>query len=457
MRKLIRHRFCSLLLAVFIIFIASCEVNMENTDEIKILNQEDSEGIVDQRINDAQIYFETEIKDSLLFSTQKGNHNNFWKSLKKHLIWEDAFIKQLSCGFGIVIPLSYEKEFYVSKGNSKIPLSQLSYVLMYLDECGDWVVELVTTIPDQTFSNSPDINPFFSGMILIEDCRGNFIRAFLYKDEMVSDFIIEETTSKVEADCVYTDWYSCPGSVTEVTSDCSYTGTTRSCGTGSPSGTTIIIPGAPTAGDYPPSTSGSGGTTTNPTTNPNMSADELDLLNNAKQKLLTGHCPNKTIINKVWNAITFKMDPNLKSNAHYDPLTNTVSFLNNSSLNNTTVLEEVFHAYQNSFYPGGISQYEKIGKVNIEFEACVFRDVWAYLADEPRKLARYLPYELISKYNNWIMQIAAYGFTPTNLADYSYWLGKFGQYIPEYNSPTNSNLSMPKAVMNGFQCYNNIN
>lgn len=455
MKKLVTIRLCNLFIAGFIIFIASCEDNMENSDAIDIVNKENSCEKNNEMIIDAQNFFETEVQNSFSSSLQKnGTHGNARKSLRKFLLWDEAYIKQLSFGVGIVIPLSYEMELYVPKGDSRLPLSQLSYVLIYKDEKGKWKAELVTTLPDETFSYSSDENQPFSGGVIVEDWGGNYIKGFLYRDSQIAAFTLKDDNTKVESSvCITTDYYDCTSWDSGMTWDCELYGTETLCG---------FSGGGDGGGDYPPgggSSSGESGGTDTGTDDPDTSRElnEYDLirLDEVISDLLAGYCPNNQVIGDSWISITFKMDNNLGSNAFYNPFTNTITFKNYFNINNATVLQEVFHSYQNMFYPGGTSQYLTTGKVNIEFEAWVYVDVWLYLEAIPLKFEKYLPTNLKLDYDAWILEIASNGFSSTALDDYRYWLEIFGEFVPGYSSPMHPDLNTPNAAISSFQCYNN--
>lgn len=455
MKKLIRFRVYILTIAFFIIFIASCEDNIENYNETKSPAKKESKFETDQRIEDARIFFETEVKNSFSSSTQKNvDHDKKRKSIRKHLMWDEAYFKQLSVGFGIVIPLSYDKEYYVLKGKTKFSLSQLSYVLMYWDECKNWKVELVTTLPNQTFSESSNENQTFSGLVIIEDWGGNFIKGYQYKDNQIFNFIIEESRTKAEDDCEWTDWYSC--ACVDNDCQCTFSHSTISCGSGSPTFPTSS--GGTVSNDYPPGTNGSG--TNTDETSDNDNENELNKYDQIKLKqvkidLLNGYCPNQQIFNDVWNSIDFQINSSIESNAVYDPLSNTITFRNYYSINNATVLQEVFHSFQNSSYPGGISQYENSpGELNIEFEAWLYTEIWLFVEDEELKFEAFLSSNLRQSWNEWILEIADNGFTPNVLEDYGYWMSIFGATFPQYNNPLTNALQTPQAAINIFNLCN---
>ena len=101
-----------------------------------------------------------------------------------------------------------------------------------------------------------------------------------------------------------------------------------------------------------------------------------------------------------------------------------------------------------AFYPGGTSQYGTTGKVNIEFEAKLYKDVTTVLdisccsAFNDYSNA---PGNIKTQYRNWVEKIAE---NPNELTsqDYTSWLKLFNQYHPKYSSPVHSDLKAPEAL-----------
>jgi len=435
-----------IILFCFLVLLFSCSkeelVETEITDETCLSDDEFNNEFIMQ----AQVFFENEVKNSVDTCTNKGNESSARKLIEKNLLWEQAYVKELSFGTGIVIPVKYETELYVPKGSSSVTLSQLTYVLIYLNHQGKMKAELVSTLPDEAYCSSDSSDLPFTGLVMVEDWHGNYIKGFWHKEGQIENIRLKEGNNKTDSEtCIVTEYYDCVSYDGGYFWTCSLYDYDQTCfsGTGGLGGE-----------EYTPG--GGGSNTGNKPSIPNdLSATELELLNMAKIKLLTGYCANNKVINSVWSSLKFKINPKLGYDAKYYPSSNTIEFLNGSSISNTTVLEEVFHAYQNVFYSGGTEQYLNEGKVNIEFEACLYRDLWAIVADEPLKLERMLPLNLRRSYKVWITEIQAFGFTEKSLEDYSYWLEKFGNCFPDYNTPTNSNLNKPYAAMSSFACFNN--
>ncbi len=74
-------------------------------------------------------------------------------------------------------------------------------------------------------------------------------------------------------------------------------------------------------------------------------------------------------------SITFVNNPNRNTAAGYNPETNTIQFKGTSNMIAINLAEELFHAYQNSYYPEGLSISTTEGRADIEFEAKVFGDI----------------------------------------------------------------------------------
>ena len=135
-----------------------------------------------------------------------------------------------------------------------------------------------------------------------------------------------------------------------------------------------------------------------------------------------------------------------------------ITFANTESITSASLKEERFHAWQDAYYEGGIAQYAKVGKVNIEFEAKVFKDIiespnhsccWAFME------ANDFPENLSTEYSLWIYDIRESIITLQD-TDYQKWLNFFNQHNTIYYSPMQDNLSTPKVIkslMNQSDCY----
>lgn len=112
----------------------------------------------------------------------------------------------------------------------------------------------------------------------------------------------------------------------------------------------------------------------------------------------------------------------------------------------------MFHAYQDIYYQGGISQYSNTGEVNIEFEAKLYKDVTTVLeigccsAFNDYSNA---PENIKDQYFKWVERIAE---NPSELTsqDYLSWLKLFNQYHPKYSSPIHADLKAPEALYSIF-------
>lgn len=272
MKKLLIY-VCSFLITGIFILILSCNESIEIIDDNadNDVTCTDSQDKDEEFIIEAQNYFENEVQFSEpVSSTKKGNKPSIRKLLRKSLLWEEAYVKQLSFGEGIVIPILYEMDLYVAKGNRKIPLNDLSYVLIYLDYNWNWHTEIVTTLPDEAYSNSFDEDQPFSGGVIIEDWHGNFIKGYTYEEGKVTDVIInnDSNTKWFSGECWTTEYQDCISFDGGNTWSCTTYAEETWCGSGASSGGTI---GG--EGDYPPS----GGSTGNTDSDSDNDNDDEDL------------------------------------------------------------------------------------------------------------------------------------------------------------------------------------
>ena len=135
------------------------------------------------------------------------------------------------------------------------------------------------------------------------------------------------------------------------------------------------------------------------------------------------------------------------SPASYHPESKGITFANTESITSASLKEELFHAWQDAYYPGGISQYTEVGKVNIEFEAKFYQDI----IGAPNGLCCItfgvnLPDNLYQEYYAWIESIRLSEKLSFSNSDYVRWLNIFSEYDLYYTSPINSSLSIPYAL-----------
>lgn len=174
---------------------------------------------------------------------------------------------------------------------------------------------------------------------------------------------------------------------------------------------------------------------------------QTKLLEDALDELID-LCSDEYIYNELvaqGKKFNFTMDSSLGGLAGYDPSSKTFKFRNNDAITSGKLKEEFFHAFQDAFYSGGISQYANTGKANVEFEAKLYQDIVksnCCLAFDQS----IVPYNLILNYMDWVNLIRS---NPSNLSskDYKYWVNLFNQYSTSYSSTLSSNLQYPNALI----------
>lgn len=317
----------------------------------------------------------------------------------------------------------------------------------------------------------------FSGRIYYHDLAGNFVNGWIYEKGKLEGKTNQNsgkglsTELKMATTCittnvyttyvVCTDWYAdtnANGSYDEGTDQFNYT----TCGdsytlmasftecpvyfTGSGNiSTTYVTDTGGTNGGYDPSQA--------PTPvvkkyenilNHNyLNITQTILLESALNNLINSYCLAQTLYNSLVNRgskLNFTMGGNYP--ALYNPWNKTISFNANSTITSETLKEELFHALQDSYYSGGTSQYTTTGKVNIEFEAKLFKDVMVCCGAFNIGNA---PSNINGDYSLWVLDL---GGDPSKItySDYQKWLGLFNQYTPEYASPVSPNLNSPSLL-----------
>jgi hypothetical protein len=176
-----------------------------------------------------------------------------------------------------------------------------------------------------------------------------------------------------------------------------------------------------------------------------LDVSQTNLLELALNELINEGCLTSTLYNTLVGQgvkLDFKMGSSYP--ALYSAYSKTISFNNNSTITSGNLKEELFHALQDAYYSGGIGQYVNSGKVNVEFETKLYKDIMLTACCCAFNIGN-APENVRTAYNIWVLDIQG---DPSNISnsDYQYWLGLFNQYTPEYSSPLSPNLSTPNLL-----------
>jgi len=133
--------------------------------------------------------------------------------------------------------------------------------------------------------------------------------------------------------------------------------------------------------------------------------------------------------------------------ASYDPSNKTLTFFNTSSITSGNLQEELFHAAQDAYYPGGTNQYRNVGFSNIEFEAKLYRDIVniGCCTMFPRLDT---PTEIVNEYFLMADQFRTNGYTSFTPTTYNLWVDRFRTYNPgtPYALPKSANFNTTTLI-----------
>lgn len=164
----------------------------------------------DAFIREAEVFFNTNV----LPLPQKGS--SISQALSKQPDWKNAFVKRLSVGEVVIVPLIFSKDLYVKLENGKFRLSasEVTRLLFYKDSTGQMKAEVITTLPDGRYLN--DTATGFTGMIWVADWQGDPLRNFRYEPEhrvkrlpLALETSRDSTGAARKVRCAYVDYYYC--------------------------------------------------------------------------------------------------------------------------------------------------------------------------------------------------------------------------------------------------------
>ncbi|HEX4375015.1 MAG TPA: hypothetical protein VHZ50_17045, partial [Puia sp.] len=144
-----------------------------------------------QLIANAKSYF----KDSINIEIGSNVSSQNPRKNAKIAEWDSASIVQLSIGKAVLIPVIYNKPFYVSgniSGYAHYNINQLAQLLIYRDSSKKYHAELVTFLPDSNFTGYTK----YSGFVFVEDWKCNTIKRYkIEKDERIYKFVPDTVAS----------------------------------------------------------------------------------------------------------------------------------------------------------------------------------------------------------------------------------------------------------------------
>ncbi|ASZ11547.1 hypothetical protein KTO58_17280 [Chitinophaga pendula] len=362
----------------------------------------------------------------------------------------------------------------------RLTTSQVTDLLFYKDAQNKIHAELVTTLPNAVFLENKGKKCLFTGMVLVTDWFGKQIKNFEYDGSgRYRQFETWGNTSNPHPEVVvmtkcYIDYYSCTYSggqsycryefSKQVACDGGSGGGGWNGGNGNPSGGPNGggTGNSPGPNDYPGATQGEPQPSENlkkiAKSTTTMMVQQVAILNRVLEQFLEC-CINKAFFNQMVTAgvkLDFKVTPMQLSEGGFKPIEMSVSFKGNSAINYDVLTEELFHAYQNLYYPGGIAgKHGTIGGSNLEFEAKLLRDIEIMKKFMPCCLTIQTTNEDNAAYFDWLRKITAdVTKHPTDFSElqdkYFDFLELFKKSWPAYFLPTDPNLK-PEALLNLYK------
>ncbi len=240
--------------------LSSCEKQSEEDNKSSLEEQE----LISKAIDFYEYNFSQEC-ETKTFSNKKEKNKRI--NFRKDLDWDNAIVKKFKNGsLAVKVPVKFRENIYLDSLHSYMPLSDLTYVLIFKDESDCHVLEIVTTFPDPDYLKNTDENKKFKGVVYVESWDGEFLQSISYNNLGIfvnyNDYSQNETSLKTSsAICISpVDYYSCwKESREDMTWNCRYVGTgtvseyCESSGGGDP-----VKPDSNTADKYKPSGGPSG-------------------------------------------------------------------------------------------------------------------------------------------------------------------------------------------------------
>lgn len=378
--------------------------------------------------------------------------------------WEKATIKNWYRGSAAVSPLAYEKDYFIRISTSPYSMNSeaVSFLVVNKGRDGSMQGEIVYIITDGLDSQSNQGGkPTFSGTIVVESLHGEFITAYVcHPDGKVLRYGDSDgTASPNNADSkgteciIYEQWQKTSIDGGETWSEPELLYSYTEC---------YYVPDYyyATADEYYDLGGGGSGGTSQDESSTIQSArpltDDESAILESVQIQISEDCSTNNVVNTVWGSLSFNVLGSISTPAQYNCSNNTITFRNSSNINAINIIEEIFHAYQNTIYQGGACQYSqyKPGWTNLEFEAKLFNDIFTVSSGTGSWSGGIgFPDSIFNEYVDWVIGVSIAGFTPELMGQYRTMLGYFNQYNSEYGGYLLPDLDTPMAIIQSrFGC-----
>lgn len=252
----LRNLLRSFLILLVISFLSSCE-------------EELSEVPFDNEIEEAREFFEENVDQSIDPGSRSRKSR---RNIRKNLDWDNAWIKREPNKVSVIVPLDYDESLYTHKNGGVFNLSDWTYAMIIKEKGQKRQALIVTSMPDQDFLNSDSESPLdFSGLVLVEDWKGNLLKALQHKDGEIREVTsLEVTEEEVEESggrgrvmdmnyCTIMDWFVCVGNE-QIGWNCTYSHSEYLCPViGGGTGVCFYCPGNGDGDPPPPGGHGSTG------------------------------------------------------------------------------------------------------------------------------------------------------------------------------------------------------
>ncbi|MCF0075613.1 hypothetical protein LZD49_34390 [Dyadobacter sp. CY261] len=376
------------------------------------------------------------------------------RTLKRQILWEDAYSIKTTSGEKLVVPFTLENEIFVN-GSSENRRSYSSMTRLLVSKNGDkYDFQTATYIAD--YHRDPSkVTKEWSGQIIVENALGDFVDGFYVDNGKVTGYAVKgNPNSRTNIlSCFWIEYWSCSYvSYVGYFAPCLFMYSSSECFSVTPAAYSAATNGSGylqvVGGNY-----GSSGTGGNPSTQlvdrystiSKMSVFPQNARNsvNANLNEFILSCLGKSFyvgLTSTATRVEWGIDPATPGLGAYSPANKTIMFPNTSAISPQTLMEELFHAYQDNFYIGGTNQYVLSGRQNIEFEAKLFRDIFGVLEGGTGFSSLTVGPQYNSQYFTWLMAITDNGTkVPSDYSvissQYFYWMDKFVQANPGYNQP----------------------
>lgn len=145
--------------------------------------------------------------NQLLVSRKESNHYEDGRAVSKEktILWKSASLAFYKGVEKMMVPFFLKKRIFRNHKTGKASFEGMSFFIVSKNE-GKYEFEIMIRLSDNNYYENMDAFAEFSGLIIIEDIFGDFIKGYTVEEGQILG-AVKKVECKTNEDCVTIEWY----------------------------------------------------------------------------------------------------------------------------------------------------------------------------------------------------------------------------------------------------------